>query len=104
MDRTKTYPLLTAALVLAGCGAEAPVGRPNVFLVSIDTLRSDHLGCYGYERDTSPRLDRLAREGARIEQMISSTSWTLPAHAALFTGLADSVHGCTDTNRGSMNG
>lgn len=72
---------------------------PNVLLISIDTLRPDHLGCYGYHRDTSPRIDRLATEGALFENAISSTSWTLPAHAALFTGLADTVHGCTDTDR-----
>ena len=72
---------------------------PNVLLISVDTLRPDHLGCYGYQRQTSPRIDRLAAEGALFENAISSTSWTLPAHAALFTGLADSVHGCVDTDR-----
>lgn len=73
--------------------------RPNVLLISVDTLRPDHLGCYGYQRDTSPHIDRLAAGGALFENVISSTSWTLPAHAALFTGLADTVHGCTDTDR-----
>jgi arylsulfatase A-like enzyme len=71
---------------------------PNVLLISIDTLRPDHLGCYGYARPTSPRLDQLASEGVLFENAISSTSWTLPAHAALFTSLADSVHGCYDTD------
>ncbi len=61
-------------------------------------LRPDHLGCYGYARETSPNIDRLAANGVLFENAFSSTSWTLPAHAALFTGLADSVHGCTDTN------
>lgn len=70
--------------------------RPNVILICIDSLRSDHLGCYGYSRDTSPTLDRFAGEGALFETVVSSTSWTLPAHAALFTGLPDSVHGCFD--------
>jgi arylsulfatase A-like enzyme len=68
-------------------------------LISIDTLRPDHLGSYGYFRDTSPTLDRLAAEGVLFENHISSSSWTLPAHAALFTSLADSVHGCSDTDR-----
>lgn len=77
----------------------APPPAPNVLLISIDTLRPDHLGCYGYQRDTSPRLDRLAAESVLFENHISSTSWTLPAHAALFTSLADSVHGCTDTDK-----
>jgi arylsulfatase A-like enzyme len=73
--------------------------RPNILLISVDMLRPDHLGCYGYDRPTSPNIDRLAAEGALFENAISSTSWTLPAHAALFTGLVDSVHGCTDTDR-----
>jgi arylsulfatase A-like enzyme len=73
--------------------------RPNVLLISIDTLRYDHLGCYGYERDTSPNIDRIAEEGVLFENMISSTSWTLPAHACMFTGLADTVHGATDTDK-----
>jgi len=70
-----------------------------VLLISIDTLRADHLHCYGYVRQTSPNLDELAAEGVLFENHISSTSWTLPAHATLFTGLADTVHGCTDTDR-----
>ena len=72
---------------------------PNVLLISVDTLRPDHLGCYGYDRNTSPNIDRLADEGALFENVISSTSWTLPAHAAMFTGLADTVHGAWDTDR-----
>lgn len=75
-----------------------PMG-PNVLLISVDMLRPDHMGCYGYRRDTSPRADSLAAEGVLFETHISSTSWTLPAHAAMFTGLADSVHGCMDTDK-----
>ncbi|UCC30775.1 MAG: sulfatase [Phycisphaerales bacterium] len=73
--------------------------RPNVVLISVDMLRPDHLGCYGYSRDTSPSMDRLASEGALFENAVSTTSWTLPAHAALFTGLLDSVHGCVETTK-----
>ena len=69
--------------------------RPNVVLISIDSLRADHLGCYGYARRTSPSIDLLASEGVLFEVAVSSTSWTLPAHASLFTGLPDSIHGCT---------
>ena len=74
----------------------ADEARPNIVLISVDTLRADHLGCYGYQRNTSPHIDQLAAEGALFENAISSTSWTLPAHSALFTGLADTVHGCLD--------
>ncbi|MBN2492538.1 MAG: sulfatase [Planctomycetes bacterium] len=82
-----------AAFLLSGPGRT----RPSVVLIVIDSLRPDHLGCYGYHRDTSPGIDRLAAEGTRFETVTSSTSWTLPAHAALFTSLPDSVHGCRDT-------
>ena len=54
--------------------APPAAGRPNVLLISIDTLRPEHLGCYGYPRPTSPHIDRLAAEGACFEQHISSTS------------------------------
>jgi arylsulfatase A-like enzyme len=73
--------------------------RPNVILISIDSLRHDHLGCYGYGPGTSPNIDQVAREGTLFETVVSSTSWTLPAHAALFTGLPDRVHGCSDDLR-----
>ncbi len=93
----RPFGLLSLAS-LAACGAaEVPALRgPNVLLVSIDTLRPDHLSCYGYARETSPGIDALARAGVLFESHVSSTSWTLPAHAAMFTGLSDSVHGCTD--------
>jgi arylsulfatase A-like enzyme len=66
---------------------------PNVLLVSIDTLRPDHLGCYGYQRATSPTLDRLAAEGVRFSTVASASSWTLPAHASLVTGVYPATHG-----------
>jgi len=94
---TLTATTLAAALVAAAIGIAfmlQPVPRPNVILISIDSLRPDHLGCYGYERDTSPVLDRIAREGVRFETVVSSSSWTLPSHAALFSSLPDRVHGC----------
>jgi arylsulfatase A-like enzyme len=104
--RPKSHPPASsaAAPTPSGAGAAGPQAAepprgPNVLLISIDTLRPDHVGCYGYGRDTSPNLDRLAAEGVLFENHISSTSWTLPAHAALFTSLADCVHGCVDTDR-----
>ena len=98
---------LALSLILCGCTRKddqaasktsnrADDSRPNIVLISVDTLRADHLGCYGYQRNTSPHIDQLAAEGTLFENTISSTSWTLPAHCALFTGLADTVHGCLD--------
>jgi arylsulfatase A-like enzyme len=69
---------------------------PDVVLVSVDSLRADHLGCYGYGPPTSPTLDALAQGGIRFAAAYSTTSWTLPAHAALFTGLFDVSHGLID--------
>lgn len=97
--------LASAISTSLSCGGEPPAevqergAPPNVLLISIDTLRPDHLGAYGYSKATSPRIDKLAAEGALFETAISSSSWTLPAHAALFTGLSDSVHGCSDSDR-----
>lgn len=67
--------------------------RFNVVLISIDSLRYDHVGCYGYPRPTTRALDALASHGARFETAHSTTTWTLPAHVALMTGLADDLHG-----------
>lgn len=65
---------------------------PNVLLVVIDSLRADHLKSYGYEFETSPTLDRLAREGARFETALAPTSWALPSLVTLLTGLPPEQH------------
>ena len=77
--------LLLIQLPLSGRGVSSH-GQRNVILVCLDTLRADHLGTYGYERDTSPNLDRLAASGLVFEQAMSASHWTLPSHAALLTG------------------
>ena len=64
----------------------ADPGRPNVLCVVIDTLRADRLSCYGYDRPTSPNLDRMAGESTLFENCISTSSWTQPSHASLLTG------------------
>jgi len=64
----------------------------NVVLVSIDTLRADHLGFYGYSRDTTPHLDALARESAVFLNAYAAASWTLPSHVAMLTGLTSQKH------------
>jgi len=67
--------------------------RPNLVLVSIDTLRADRLGCYGHDRPTSPNLDRLAKDGVRFSAATAQAPWTLPSHISLLTGLYPSTHG-----------
>ncbi|MEM9553071.1 MAG: sulfatase [Acidobacteriota bacterium] len=59
---------------------------PNVVLISLDTLRADFLGAYGYPRDTSPSIDSLAADGLVFENAMSQSAWTLPAHFAMLTG------------------
>jgi arylsulfatase A-like enzyme len=66
--------------------------RPNVILISLDTLRADRLGCYGAERPTSPALDRLAAEGTLFETAITAAPWTLPSHLTMLTGAYPCVH------------
>lgn len=75
-----------------GWGAES---KQNIVLISLDTLRPDHLSFYGYERETSPNLSRLAEEGLVFKEAYSTSSWTLPAHASVFTGLYPWQHGLT---------
>jgi arylsulfatase len=82
--------MLAGALAAVACGREL---RPNVLLISIDTLRADHLKAYGYERETAPSLTRLAEEGARFSSSYAQSSSTVPTHASLFTGRYPFQHG-----------
>jgi arylsulfatase A-like enzyme len=86
-------------LVLAAACSRGPRSGTNVLLISLDSVRADFLGAYGAElphargRSPSPNLDRLAAEGVLYTEARSTTSWTLPAHATLFTGEPELVHG-----------
>jgi arylsulfatase A-like enzyme len=85
-------PLLAVLVLALACRSEEPPPaepplpkRPNVLLVTVDSLRADHLGCYGYSRPTSANLDRLAAEGALFEVAIAQAPWTLPSLSSLHT-------------------
>ncbi len=67
--------------------------HPNVVFVTVDTLRADHLGAYGYPRATSPFLDSIAAAGARFSDAVAPAAWTKPSTGTLFTGLYPSRHG-----------
>jgi arylsulfatase A-like enzyme len=84
--------LLCALAASTSCGGARPV---NLLLIVIDTVRADRLGSYGYARPTTPGLDALARRGLRFENVASTSSWTVPAHSSMFTGLPPIVHGAT---------
>jgi arylsulfatase A-like enzyme len=85
--------LLGPCLAAGACTSAPPPPPANVLLVSIDSLRPDHLGAYGYKRPTSPALDRLATQGVLFRDVVSPSSWTLPAHISLLTGLSPDQHG-----------
>lgn len=70
-----------------------PAGAPNVVVIVMDAARADALHCYGYHRETSPNLDRLAQESALYERAYTTATWTLPTHSSLFTGKYLSEHG-----------
>jgi arylsulfatase A-like enzyme len=63
-----------------------PPASPNVLLLVLDTVAADHLSLYGYERPTSPSLVALSERGIRFDDVLASSSWTLPSHASMFTG------------------
>jgi arylsulfatase A-like enzyme len=88
---------VAAAALLLGLGSLSACGGPStpdltVIVISLDTTRPDHLSAYGYDRETTPTLARLASEGALFTNARTTTSWTLPSHMSLFTGLPAGLH------------
>jgi arylsulfatase A-like enzyme len=93
------------ALAAPACDRMPPRPPGDVVVVLIDTLRPDHLGFYGYDKDTAPWLDELARRGTVFERAHSTSSWTAPSTASVFTGLYPTRHGVTEgffAHRGRM--
>ena len=84
--------LLGAATAVSGCSKGSPA-PPNVVLAVLDTVRADHLSCYGYPRPTTPTIDALAAAGDRYDLARSTSSWTLPSHASMLTGRYPFHHG-----------
>src|ERR1039457_5871948 len=87
----------TAAWGQASSQTSAPRNSsPDVFLITIDTLRADHVGCYGYKQVETPALDALAADGVRFTQAYTHSPITNTSHITILTGLLPSVHGVTD--------
>ncbi len=82
----EVWPIAAERYALARLPA-APAKAPNVLLIVLDTVRAESLSLYGYERPTTPGLERLAREGATFDFAMSTAPWTLKSHGTLFTGL-----------------
>jgi arylsulfatase A-like enzyme len=94
LGRWATIAGLLALGAVLSCGGEK---KPlNVVLVGIDTLRPDHLHCYGYDRETSPNIDEFAARGVLFENTMSQAPWTAPSFATILTSLYPSQHGSMD--------
>ena len=88
-----------AALSTAGCKRPLAPKKPlNVILVTMDTTGARHLGCYGYQRPTSPNLDAFAQQSVLLENMYASSNCTFPNHNSIFTGLYPHNHGTIHQN------
>ena len=96
----KVLPALLAgcltAILSVAASSQKKESPPDVFLVTIDTLRADHIRCYGYERIQTPALDRLAQDGIRFAQAFTPSPITNTSHTSILTGLLPSSHGVTD--------
>jgi arylsulfatase A-like enzyme/Tfp pilus assembly protein PilF len=93
-----TFLCCSAGVVLLGGYALAedkPI-RPDIFLITIDTLRADHVHCYGYDRIRTPALDLLAKQGIRFTQAFTASPITNSSHTSIMTGLLPSSHGVSD--------
>ncbi len=93
--RTLSNCVLGICLTLAAlsCGRSGPASPSSIVLITVDTLRADHLSTYRYFRETSPTLDGLAREAMLFETALTTMATTLPAHASLMTSTRTTTHG-----------
>lgn len=91
--KLKTIWLITIFLLSISCSREE--SRTNVVLLLIDTVNAEHLGCWGYSRNTSPHIDSLAASGTRYANCQAQAPWTLPGMATILTGLTEKSHGCS---------
>lgn len=97
----KAFPALIGLYVLGAlCAAASSVPTktppPDIFLITIDTLRADHVHCYGYTNGATPALDALAKDGLRFTQAFTPSPITNTSHASILTGLLPGSHGVTD--------
>lgn len=90
---------LASTLFFCSCAERK---RPNVLIITIDTLRYDRLGCNGAVLASTPNIDRLAAEGVRLTNAVSAAPITMPAHTSIFTGLLPPAHGVRDNGNYSL--
>jgi arylsulfatase A-like enzyme len=92
-ERYFNCPLIFIGNPVISSASPRSARKPSIILISADALRPDHLGCYGYGRNTSPNIDQLARDSVLFENAVSQASWTLPSVSSLFTSLYPSFCG-----------
>jgi choline-sulfatase len=98
MGKSRTIPLVLILALLIAMGAvylarRGPGAPQYVILIFMDAVRPDHLGCYGYDRNTSPRIDTMAAEGALFDDAVAEAPWTLPSVATVLSSTFPSQHG-----------
>jgi len=113
MTKKKKYALMLIPAILIAAilflfiinktGSISQYPNANVILIVVDTLRADHLGCYGYSRNTSPEIDKLAKEGIIFKNMFAQSSWTKPSTVSILSGLYPQNHGA-NTHKGILSG
>ncbi len=94
--------VMTICSVLHGTDAHASnnTGKPvNVILITISSLRADHVGAFGYERDTTPCFDSFAKDNILFRNAFATSGWTMPAHGSIFTSLYPGRHGATHIDK-----
>ena len=96
MKRSLQFLLVQAVFLGAAWAAATTKPQPNVILITIDTVRADHLGCYGYKEIQTPNIDGLARDGVVFERAISQVPLTWPSHAVILTGTYPFQNGVQD--------
>jgi arylsulfatase A-like enzyme len=100
---TRVGAVCLLMLLAVACNGPAPVEIPSaphpIIVIDIDSLRADHLGCYGYERPTSPNIDALAAESVRFEWAFAQAPNTAPSQASIMSSLYPTTHGMTGETR-----
>ena len=101
--RYRAFPLIGSVILAAVSAFAASNSLPNVLVITIDTLRADHLACYGYKQIRTPNVDSLAADGVRFEHAYTPVPVTLPAHTVIFTGTYPMLSGMHDFAANKLN-
>jgi len=98
-SKALAFVVVVSLCVISACSRDQKpraAATPNILVITVDTLRADRLGCYGYAGARTPNIDRLASEGVRVDHAVAPTPLTLPSHTSIMTGLEPPAHGVRD--------